>query len=1331
MNTSTTTLGLLTRTLSPGTGPRQILKLRPSNQDQHFNQDVFIFFGDRCFELFGIEENGLLRRLNRTNLDGRVLAAEVVRRSNAGTGLGDLLAVTLDNAYLVIYRIVFNPSGLKAEIACNRPFPKRVDPLERLGSLLAIDNSSHVIATAAPEHGLMVWKALSSHPEDTVNSPGSLTDRGPLRLEGQGPLIELQDQIVLMSVDGTRDSAVEHSSLLLIQIIKSKVVLRQLTLDVEYGRVEIQEPQRIDPAEVVPDLLIPLGIPGYFVLASARGLMLYNAGASSGNTLVKRLGPIDVGPHGQKVIDETAVWTSWTSDASTADQDSISYLVLRSDGLVANLELDVHAFVQDGTCKVHLNAITFTPHPLDGGVSCFRDPSSGALLLAVSGDRCDGGLYDVQIGKAGGIQNGSLVLSRLQPPSNCSPTLDFISSNLPRSHDSSPRVGESLFLTSGGPDTGRIVEQRPGLDASMIFSLDFNAMGFDNRLWIAKSGVSGSSVFLMSDSSSPDSAHTSLLLHDGEGMIGIDSETIGMLSADDTGLGSLQITDPTVYLSLFDGYTVHVTHQTVYLYSAGGVKEIVKVSPEDLILKADALYELDQTSLLMSTVSTSNDGSTYKVQALCFSNEPNSEAIPLFEESVALPPTTVKVVSSTDGVYMVFALDGAIHIRNPGKSDLQAAYVFEGNSTTPSACEEILVLNDQFRSAAHLLCALRDGSLVVLEMRWSGHDIHIVHLQTFTLGLTPVNIVSYSARDQLKSASAIAICDSRLFLVQASSDQKASAHFTINPLWITDKDEPDFQITNILAVSQVPHDLYLDGINVRGCLAVITGSACLIAHLDESSGPTVPRALAVRSSPSRILYSKRLGHFAIGGSCIDPDTDALGGTVEFVRSSKRNIIKTEDGIEDVGTSVHFPGERLLCMTEWVHESRDGKKFAFLLVGTGVENTRTQSNGRIPSSGRVHLLQPKLSHGVVESAAVAKTTKFDLPVRAISLYGANGYICSHGTTISYYMYSALNKKWQQVCAYRLHSPAVHITTPPPHIHITTATDSLMTLQLLGPDPEANDDNLTPTAFRFHLTTVDTTSALGQHHLTLPSPFITPQTSALNILTTKTSSLRGLLHPLSTSPSPNQSKQTSDPLFTASLPASLIRLRSHNTSLLPAQPRYSITGLTTDGALMGLKLLGPHEWAVLKYVETLCRRSRRVCPSDARHLRAGPAVEALREGSRREEEGEGMDVDEGEGMERVETDEEGRRWRGGWEVLEELPRSERWGQGDMHVDGDLLGRLLEEGEVEGRKLLEEVLGEEAKREDRIGLFVAERMEEERNLVMDTIKLIRKVLASWGYW
>ena len=220
-----------------------------------------------------------------------------------------------------------------------------------------------------------------------------------------------------------------------------------------------------------------------------------------------------------------------------------------------------------------------------------------------------------------------------------------------------------------------------------------------------------------------------------------------------------------------------------------------------------------------------------------------------------------------------------------------------------------------------------------------------------------------------------------------------------------------------------------------------------------------------------------------------------------------------------------------------------------------------------------------------------------------------------------------------------------------------------------------------------------------------------TDAVILIATKHQRLVGL-----TSPTPGTTAHQSLPskariTFEAQLPRSLTRVRQGNI-----RPRWrarppsgvladGIVGVAADGSLMGISILDESLWRRLFWLQRLCEWSEKVSAHSA------------------ECQSYGVDEDDFDGEERgLPT---GLSGEAGDEIALIPETRHLRPEHDMHIDGDVLARLLKRG---GAETLREVIREMAVRQDRVGQWIAAHLEDEIEAVEGVVEEMRVLLESW---
>lgn len=610
-------------------------------------------------------------------------------------------------------------------------------------------------------------------------------------------------------------------------------------------------------------------------------------------------------------------------------------------------------------------------------------------------------------------------------------------------------------------------------------------------------------------------------------------------------------------------------------------------------------------------------------------------------------------------------------------------------------------------------------------------------VERISLGVTTVLLTPLQSHDRRKSAAFLAACESSLFTVTVAVHQ-AGPIFSVHPLWIIDRDEPGFAHDNISAITQIKHHNPIDGSDLFGHIAVVMGSKFLIATAPQRVGHPIPRTLyslpeQKPGSPVRMLYSSRLAHFVLAvverGERTDTNTSTryFRSYVEY-RPISTNVLDDKEERRPPVQALLEAGEKVNSLAEWVYHNAEKKKYVFTLVGTD-RTVRTEDGKSTKTRGRIHILQPTIRSGRVDSINFSNYIKFDDPVYAIAMVSPVAFVCSHGNRLSCYLYSAESRKWQYRSSARLSSPATNITFDDPFVHVTTTLDSVVVFWLIV---DSDDLSFIPIG-------KDSSQALGMHHQSIPISWAaTPPPWSeemdqpfISVMSTKTGQLHGLLNPgIRNGFAVFQSRR----LFTAQLPHAVTRLRIAETSIDPLVKKNSILGIATDGTIYGASFLDVNTWARLKYLEALILRSEDGRPpgeADTTESHTLPRhstglaglqpyadePDAVREGRT------GFSDTLPQGT--TDTD------ASGWRPLVYVPMPSRLRPEDMHVDGDVLNTLFVPDDMGPVEKVRRLLKAEAENADAVGRFVREHIGEEMQLVPETVKLAQDALRSWGFW
>ncbi|KAF2154276.1 hypothetical protein K461DRAFT_292940 [Myriangium duriaei CBS 260.36] len=1290
---STPTIGLLTRTLSDSPVVRWILPLSFQNNLLYVGEDFVHRY--ECSPYGGYVSH--VESLPR--IGSKILAAAVMRDAHSDY---DILLLTLDDGIIISIKFGLVDDRLQIELAGSHALPRTHDPLQKVGKFLAVENSSKAIAVAAHERGLILLGAVPGLPS-LVNEAAILD----------------HTHILQMEFLHTPSKSANSMTLLLVKLISKKLVIQRLEWSSHdsNAKVRTHDSQRINLDGALPDLLIPLKSSGMFILAASTGLFLFQHIFSGHAEQQKLRFPKSNNDSASK---SGCIWVSW---ASHPTMDSV--MVFRDDGLV--VRFDAHAYASSEAYvapPLSVSHISVVPDFRAVQWSDTADENDIVILYGTSGE---GAVYKVFTKHEPDTDFGDLIFDRIQTLPSWATALDLVCSKLPRSNESQLRALDGLFITSGTDSRGQITELRPGLEAHLIYAFDLGAEQTRSDLWITPfPDDQKHMVFLLSEHDSNKLAGTRAIWFDDEGVEIVDHSDMEDNTDIQNDLKGLTLNASTINVSATTGGILLTTRTAVtrIVDLASEAETIFSVQDGTEIVAFDALDNTSNQSIVIITSQTSLNIDDYATLHYMSLRNPGHS------QSVSLPGciTAVKVLSwESEELCALATSSGELLIRNINTDSPLAVHKFAQSADITTTAESVLLAGKigcegQQPISLRILCSLRNGTVEVLLLEHGNGSKHITLLETITLGVTSVIMTPMLAQSDDIFLTA---CGSNLHVVTVSQSSK---YAKVEQLWTSDRDEPSFQHENISAILQVRHHLPMAGNDLYGALLIVMGSRFLIASLQKQVSHAVPRSIIPQGDmqsgyPVRLMYSSVLSHFVVA-TVERQQIPSTSDTRQYYRSiveyQPPQRTASDKADERPVQALLQAGERVYSLAEWTYRSAENKRYVFTLVGTGIES-KTHGSG---PHGRIHILQPTLRRRRVEGVVFANKLKFDHPVYALAMYSDTILIVGFGSNLSCYQYSPTNRKWTSRCTYLLGSPAVSITCSTTSIHVATAGNSLVCFALRLPNAES---------ITLHPLAADAIQASCLHHISDIIPPNPIANSSIHILATKSAHLRGLVTPASA----EDHLTTAQCLFSARLPRSITRLRAMDTSLDPLVTKHSIVGLATDGALYGLALLDAHDWARLKYVETLVRRDKELGKFELRNMAAAGA-------DVKEVEGRiplglaGLELYAGE-------TEVGREARTGYTGAEDVRmeddgevrdldayvvRARQWRAEDMHVDGDVLARL--DGEEGIEKMLERVLRKvPLGQDDRIGRFVAERLEEEVALVPKVAEIVRRCLKEWGFW
>lgn len=206
------------------------------------------------------------------------------------------------------------------------------------------------------------------------------------------------------------------------------------------------------------------------------------------------------------------------------------------------------------------------------------------------------------------------------------------------------------------------------------------------------------------------------------------------------------------------------------------------------------------------------------------------------------------------------------------------------------------------------------------------------------------------------------------------------------------------------------------------------------------------------------------------------------------------------------------------------------------------------------------------------------SRCDKPVFSVAAYGDSSLISGRGDELVLRTLRVSDRKWNETVTHKLRSPAISISVNFPFIYVTTARDSLSVFTF-------EEDKFVP---QFS----DSVARDGLRHLHLPG-------TGMTLASNKTCSVAGLWQPPER---PISNSLTT--LFEAVLPACITQLRQGFVRppwRVPTYPqqenpkaRPAILGSSADGALYQFEILTMVKWRLLRFIQNMALRHPEVCP-----------------------------------------------------------------------------------------------------------------------------------------
>ena len=888
---------------------------------------------------------------------------------------------------------------------------------------------------------------------------------------------------------------------------------------------------------------------------------------------------------------------------------------------------------------------------------------------------------------------------------NWASSIDMVMSKLPQSHSRSPRTRDAVVVTSGREPYGAITELRKGLEARAATYFELEALKGTTGAWVLPNISTGSVLMLLSTPAStrvidfsPDLGEVDVLDEHDTTVMALDQRTLVAGMFDNSHL--VQISERSICTTA----NLTANFEDRSRWEAGDGKCIIAATIEPSLNCAMIVRRGDGHSELIvfrHHAPTADQESDDPVDGLHQLPSPRRlEEEPLCLATTVYQGRVVGVFATVEGNLELFTLDRGISSEVALQDSLQIV------GDKQSLCDHVVLLHPHSAGSntSHGLlavCGLRDGRVVSVRIDLKDGAPAFGDSHSTQFGHETVRL--YQQAGETKKAYAFSGLDTCVLQWDGTAPQS----LTVQNLWVSDKQRPQLAQGAITTVSTMPSIDYLSSTELVGAhasfLVVVSSSEVLLTSVDDSS-TVVPRQIQVTGTPSRLIFAKQQRSFVCASMCTGvrnfpsdrrnaqpEERRQIWPVIEFIPADKDNVSFSFD---------LQPGEQVYALLEWSFQ-HNGKTYSSIMVGGGY--TRQKSDGQQQRKGRISFLQPRNRNWSVESVNESRSITFDDPVYALALYDELTYVVCTGSQVQLSRFDTDVNKWEQICApYRLANKGTSITISGALIHVSTASEGLITLRL-NHSPSRNEDG----TFPYSLTAIAQPPRADRPL----SHTIVPITADVNLalVTTQDQQLLGL-----TSPSPDAlTRHRTALLFEAQLPRSINRIKQGSIRPLwaPAPPPgvllSNIIGLSTDGSVTGISIIDEALWRRLFWLQRVLEWDEHYSPHAPEFPIYGvdaECSESLRGRAR------GVPIGFASGS---------------MAEIALFSRDDIRPEGDRHIDGDILSRILQPG---GADNLRAALRTLAERGDQIGEWVEEHLDEQLAEVDGIVDEVRTLATMW---
>jgi hypothetical protein len=1265
-------IGVYTRTVTRSPVVRWILSARIRSSAY----DDVIFIGEDFVQVKQLTETrNLVDIAVKKDFDARIRAAAVLDidisspddedsiKKELGTvpGPSQILVLTLDSNELLFIHVDHQDGKEPRFHHEARSIPSFARTILQPGAYLAVDPRSRAIATTALEREVILYSIKPRHVIKKALEAHLTWDpvsvEQPMAVSG-----------VIQAVDFLYPPNSDDKHIILILLVveeqKTKAIwIDWQTLDGPY-HAQLQPGHVLDLDQSLPCLLIPIADTD-FLLASGENVTHWK-NLVSGFAISEPLVSMPEPPAFPGNSANLPLWTGWSRprQVSQLRNGNDGVYLLREDGLLFLVECTTTASPR------LIFVATLGLHHSSAVGSCAIDHDHDVIVVGGS----------MSVGLVANVDRSVLAVQHMSGESlgtaieftelvhNWASVTDMVAAGHRRVGRDPSRDAESILVTSGRHPFGSITELRKGLEARLLAFTEIDDLKTFTDIW-ALPDSSGSVLVVLS---SPSATKFFAIAPDES------IEEIADSSTFDTDNRTLAID------LLAEGWVAQLSTQKLCLTNKSDATSWQRD------LKSRSLVAATFECQTLALVTVERGGEAHEVRCTWLRSLQTGKSDLTSSSSLACEPINVAAsavatgllagVSTTDGSVTIFVFQDALSPPISHRTQIPSS----GDQT--NICDSLAFFQRSIAEEADpeilLVCGLRDGRIITYGIHLDS-DLVIRHLETIHFGYSAVKILPLRDSDR----SAVALSGRKACLVRWDGDQTSS--LTIENIWFTDRDRPELAQGHVVACAQAPSSTETGSYPFSDSLILLSDDSLLIATLVDHV-KTIPRQMQVIGTPFRLLYADSIRSYVIASLRSSADarnrTRQVWPVIEFIPRSSSSVSHYYD---------MQPGELIRVMVEWPYRFDGDKMYSHILVGGSYQRRNGSRRGRIT------FLKPNLRNWVAEGVKVAYKNMYDDEVTALAMYDSVTYIACAGTRVYIERFREETRTWDRLCsAFQLASAGVFISIEPqredgPIIVITTSMDSVIMLHLRCNETGPGESH----KFSLRCVGVAPQAESSLSHLVLPTALSTDlgmDNTKLTLLSTKYGKIVGLACPIT---SPFQNGRI---LFAAHLPQSVTRM----VRLPPSERRVSppdgsiddrMIGCSADGSVTGLVMLQAPLWSRLFWLQRLCEWSEDLSPHSYRNPRYGTST-ANKGGQLDRPLPASLSDDHHLAMLRT-------------------PISK---PNDMHIDGDVIARILRPG---GRDAIYRVIDNLANTPDAIGLWLSQHKEEELASLENLIQIVKQ--------